>query len=244
MVGMRAPLARDTILCCWMKKNGSARTMSASKSARWISEKARSRSVSVDANAWNSARCKFFAAPSRPSSWPAVASLFGFASTPMRRARGTACRTNSRRFAVISRVRLVRPVALPPGLARLATSPFLRTSEASTNTIGVRLSARFSAIAAGALYTTRMCGRVFTSSATTVGNCSMRGKHQRSITRFPPMAYPASSRPRRRNISTGRSDSEHPGGPGRSCPNRVTLPVCCASLRRGVMRRDPARVSK
>ena len=59
------------------------------------------------------------------------------ASTATRTAAGTSSRKSPSRFAITSTVKKLMPVALPPGRARLATSPSLTGSIPTPNAMGI-----------------------------------------------------------------------------------------------------------
>ena len=61
----------------------------------------------------------------------------GLTSTPIRVAEGTSSRSSSSRFEVNSTFKKLIPVRLPPGRARLATSPSFTGSSAIAKTIGI-----------------------------------------------------------------------------------------------------------
>jgi hypothetical protein len=66
-----------------------------------------------------------------------VAALEGLTSTAARLAAGTISRRSSRRFAANSFAKLLIPVRLPPGWARLATRPSLTGSSPTLKTMGI-----------------------------------------------------------------------------------------------------------
>src|SRR5215475_9402907 len=77
-----------------------------------------------------------------------LVAVAGLTSTLTRAAAGTSSRRRSSRFAVTSAAKILIPVALPPGLARLATRPSLTGSSLTTKTIGIVVVAAFAANAA------------------------------------------------------------------------------------------------
>ena len=66
-------------------------------------------------------------------------------------AAGTSVRSSSSRFAASSAAKKLIPVALPPGRARLVTSPSLTGSSGTMNTVGIVVVACAAATDAGAL---------------------------------------------------------------------------------------------
>jgi uncharacterized membrane protein YhaH (DUF805 family) len=77
-----------------------------------------------------------------------VIALEGLTSTATRVAAGTISRTSSSRFAANSVAKLLIPVTLPPGWARLATRPSLTGSSPLLKTIGIAVVTALAAIAA------------------------------------------------------------------------------------------------
>src|SRR5215472_13531811 len=63
--------------------------------------------------------------------------------------QGIVARSSSSRFGPICAVKLVTPVRLPPGRARLATSPIATGSPPTKNTIGIVVVAALAASTAG-----------------------------------------------------------------------------------------------
>src|SRR5262249_34361889 len=81
----------------------------------------------------------------------ALETLAGLTSTAIRADFGTnSCRRPSR-LAATSMLKILTPVALPPGLARLATRPSLTGSSPTPKTIGTVAVAALAASAAGLL---------------------------------------------------------------------------------------------
>jgi hypothetical protein len=79
--------------------------------------------------------------------WDSLSSgLFGLTTRPI-----VAVCSISSRFGPTSAVKLVTPVRLPPGRARLGTSPTATGSPPAKNTIGIVVVAAFAASAAGVL---------------------------------------------------------------------------------------------
>src|SRR5262249_27445237 len=74
--------------------------------------------------------------------------LVGSTSTATRVAPGTSSRRSSNRFAAISSLKILKPVRLPPGRARLATRPSLTGSSAEMKTMGIVVVAALAANAA------------------------------------------------------------------------------------------------
>src|SRR5215218_5419425 len=104
----------------------------------------------------------------------AIRGLVGLTRSTTAFAAGANSRSNSRRFRPSSVFRLVTPVTLPPGRARLATSPAAIGSLPIWNTIGIVAVAAFAASAAGVLPSAaiaRTCRS--TRSAARAGNRSL-----------------------------------------------------------------------
>jgi hypothetical protein len=72
--------------------------------------------------------------------------LLSLANTANRRRLGTTSRKSSTRLLTASTLWIDKPVTLPPGRARLATSPLPTGSPLATNTIGMTNVARLAAI--------------------------------------------------------------------------------------------------
>src|SRR5262249_37356320 len=75
---------------------------------------------------------------------------FGFMSVAISLALGTSSRSSPSRFDPSPPIKLLTPVALPPGRFKLATRPNLIGSSPVVNTIGTVEVAAFAATAAGA----------------------------------------------------------------------------------------------
>src|SRR5262249_44600870 len=94
------------------------------------------------------------------SVFSALVVLAGLTSTATRTALGAKSCKSPRRLATSSPKKILTPVALPPGRARLATSPSLTGSSATRKTIGVVVVAALAASAApgtsGAITATRL----------------------------------------------------------------------------------------
>ena len=122
--------------------------------------------------------------------------LAGSRNTEMRLAAGTSSRKTLSRRTVCSAGRKI-PVKLPPGLARLATSPSLTGSWATVNTMGIVL---VSALAANAGVeppsgTITATGRRTNSAASTDNRSILLSAQRYSIAAFSPSMMPASPRP-------------------------------------------------
>src|SRR5262249_34216975 len=70
-----------------------------------------------------------------------LTAFVGLMSTATRVAAGTSLRSSSSRFAVNSALKILIPVTLPPGRARLATRPSLTGSSPTRKTTGIVLVA-------------------------------------------------------------------------------------------------------
>src|SRR5262245_16409958 len=91
------------------------------------------------------AACRFFVVNS------ARFGLVGLTSRPTTVAAGTSSCSSSSRFGCTSAFSDVTPVMLPPGRARLVTSPIATGSDATSKTIGIVVVAALAASAAGVL---------------------------------------------------------------------------------------------
>src|SRR5262249_17611948 len=89
----------------------------------------------------------------------------GLISTAMRVAEGSSSRTSSKCFATSSALKMLMPVRLPPGRARLGTRPSLTGSSATEKTMGIVVVASFAAEAALAMATITPTGRRTNSAA-------------------------------------------------------------------------------
>src|SRR5262249_19418896 len=79
----------------------------------------------------------------------ALEALAGLINTAMRTALGTNSCKRPSRLAAISTLKILMPVALPPGRARLATRPSLTGSSPTPKTIGIVAVAALAASEAG-----------------------------------------------------------------------------------------------
>ena len=142
----------------------------------------------------------------------------------------------SSRLPLSSRERVVSPVTLPPGRARVATNPRPTGSPPVAMTIGMLVVAFFAARAAGlpAVTTTSTLRR--TSSSANVGSrSSWPSTHRTSKATVCPSTYP-SSRRRSRNAFQGSGRTT----PVSRYPMRDSFPGCCASVESGAARRPRA----
>ena len=104
-----------------------------------------------------------------------LASFRGFQTTAARVSEGIASRNRARRLPSSSvPVEITKPVTLPPGRARLATTPCrTRSMAAAPMTIGIVAVARLAATAAGPPSVTMMSTGRPTSSAASAGSRSI-----------------------------------------------------------------------
>src|SRR5262249_15016708 len=101
-----------------------------------------------------------------------VTALIGLTSTPTRMALGTrSCRSDSR-LACVSRPNVWKPVAFPPGRARLATRPSLTGSRPTPKAIGIVAVAALAATAGASPSAAITATRLRTRSAITAGRRS------------------------------------------------------------------------
>ena len=87
--------------------------------------------------------------PAPLASSRSVLGLFGFTSRAITLAWGTSSDSSSSRLGISSTARMLTPVRLPPGRARLATKPFATGSPPPAKTIGIVEVAFFAASAEG-----------------------------------------------------------------------------------------------
>jgi hypothetical protein len=114
--------------------------------------------------------------------------LGGFQKTATRARPGTVLLSSSSRFPPSGEVIMLMLVMLPPGRARLATSPVSTGSAAMPPmTIGIVLVACLAAKLAGVPEARMSCTFMATSSAASAGSRSLRSSEKRySITMFWP----------------------------------------------------------
>jgi hypothetical protein len=96
----------------------------------------------------------------------------GPVTTATRDVEGTASLRSSTYFWLSPGTRLVSPVTLPPGRARLATRPSPTGSRDTVMTMGIRVVARFAAFVSGVEVVTRTSTFFLTRSATRAGRSS------------------------------------------------------------------------
>ena len=132
--------------------------------------------------------------------------------TAIRERPGTMALSNSTRLPARSGETLVSPVMLPPGRARLATSPLPTGSPTDVNTIGIVALACFAARVAGvpAAARIRSTGRA-ASSAASSGRRSLLSAKRYSIAMFWPSTYPRSHSPWRNPALMRARASRGPG---------------------------------
>ena len=116
--------------------------------------------------------------PQSPFHWSATAGFVGFEMTMMRESLGTLSFSNSNLFPASSGAPVVKPVMLPPGRARLSTSPLATGSLIAKKTIGIVLLAFLAAKTPGkeALVTMRSTFKR-TRSAARSGSRSSSRRH-------------------------------------------------------------------
>ena len=164
----------------------------------------------------------------------ADAAFFGLPMIATRRSVGTISPSSSSRFPPSSGYISDVPVMLPPGDARLVTSPAPTGSPGNNITIGIVVVAFWRASASrvpGAMITST---RSPTSSAATTGRRSiLPSAHRRSIVRFRPSLYPRSRRPSRNGSKAGLGAPGGRAGPSASHPIRHTFSAGCAGAEIG-----------
>jgi hypothetical protein len=135
----------------------------------------------------------------------------------------------SSRLETTSALKKLKPVALPPGRARLATRPSLTGSSATPNTIGIVAVAALAAIAAGVPDVAITATRRRTRSAISAGRRSYRPSSQwySTITLWP-STVPVSPSPLRNAAAKPAEASADPPstnpitGIGACCPRATT----------------------
>lgn len=150
--------------------------------------------------------------------------------------------SSSRRFASVSALNVVTPVALPPGRFRLATSPAATGSVPVANTIGIFVVAALAANAPRVVPSaviTVTCR--LTKSPAKAGSRSFFPSAQRySISTLLPSTYPASLKPRRNALirSADRSSEFHAQKPNHWHVGLLTPPTSGPRHRRAANKRD------
>src|SRR6516225_12321782 len=133
-------------------KNGSG-TMTSPPGRSWTTV-AKAISISRSVLAFRTWSCspRLRAATCSSCNWGSASSgLLGLTSRATVIAVGTSACSSSSRFDPTCAVKLVTPVRLPPGRARLATSPIATGSPPTKNTIGIVVVAALAASVAGVL---------------------------------------------------------------------------------------------
>src|SRR5215472_3444449 len=162
--------------------------------------------------------------------------LFGFTRSATTRAWGTSSDSSSSLLSIRSTFRTVKPVALPPGWARLATSPSPTGSEPVRNTIGIVEVVFFAANVEGAAIAAITSTLRPTRSAANAGSRSYWPSAQRySIATFRPSTQPVSANPWW-NAATNPAAS-----PGDLPLSKPITGICCARRTRGAMAAPPKR---
>src|SRR5215467_7576539 len=142
---------------------------------------------------------------------------------------GTNCANVSSSLALRSGATLLLPVALPPGCARLATSPDPTGSETARKTIGIVEVARRAARAEGVAQATMTSTLLSKTSEMRPGSCANEPFGQRtSMDRFFPSVQPRCWSASRKALSIAGSGDTAP-----ITATRQTLPVCCAHAASG-----------
>jgi hypothetical protein len=159
----------------------------------------------------------------------AFVTLAGLTSTATQTALGNSSCSSPSRLATTSGPKILKPVALPPGRARLATRPSLTGSSPTPNTIGISVVAALAASAAALLAGVAMTAtRRRTKSAISAGRRSYRPSSQwySTITLWP-STKPVSPRPLRNAAALPAEASADPpltnpitGSAGWACAGR------------------------
>ena len=134
---------------------------------------------------------------------------------------------------------LVVPVILPPGLARLATSPVATGSKVATNTTGIWPAASLAGNTDGVPEARIMSTLRRTSSAAASGTCAALGAKLYSMTKCWSSTKPCSRSPCRKPSMKAAG-----GGPTRNKPMRLIFPVSCAKAAVALaIRGQPSRMT-
>jgi hypothetical protein len=172
MLGIALRETKSTTCCpCWrvrpsrMKRSPSGRSLA-------ITAKTRSKSAGPRTSWDRSATPNAWAASCASLQGPAFAGLLAFQSTATRDRCGIASLRSCSRLATKSGDWVVSPVILPPGRARLETTPPPTGSIAVGKTIGMVFVALFTARAAGVVITMMMSTLSRTSSTANSGKRS------------------------------------------------------------------------
>ena len=137
--------------------------------------------------------------------------------------------------------KIVKPVALPPGRARLATKPAPTGSTTCTNTIGTVRVACSNGPTTGRLLARTTSGASATNSAACLRKRSASpAPHRRSMRTLRPTAQPASCNPCR-NAARRACPSASSAARFMSTPTRRTRSVCCARAMSGHATAAPPR---
>ena len=96
---------------------------------------------------------------------PCAVGLSRFRITKTRPTRGATSLSNSNHFPPMLLTKVVMPVMLPPGRAKLSTKPLSAGSPTFTNTIGIELVAFRSGTRAAVVIARIASGLIATSSA-------------------------------------------------------------------------------
>src|SRR5262249_1881760 len=148
-----------------------------------------------------------------------------------RRSPGTSSRSRSSRLPARSVDRTDSPVTLPPGRARLATSPLPTGSPATENTIGIVAVACFAATISGVPEVTIISTLRRANSAAISAARSLRPSIQRySITTVRPSIQETS---RSRSTKAAIRLASAAGVPWPMYPMTGSLPGCCARATSG-----------
>ena len=157
--------------------------------------------------------------------------LSAFARIANRPRWGITSRRISSRLPARSGDRTERPVMLPPGRAKLATSPAATGSMAIGNTTGTRADACFAASTGPVPAATMMSTSSRTNSAAISAKRSIRPWAQRySIVMVCPSTHPSSCNRRRKGV-THALQTEGVAPPRK--PIVGSLPTCCARAANG-----------
>jgi hypothetical protein len=165
---------------------------------------------------------------------PIPEAMAGSRRTAARVTRGATSLSSSSHFPLIPYSKIVNPVALPPGRAKLVTKPAPTGSMTCTNTIGrVRVACRSGTTVVVPVAATRTSGASATNSAACLRTSSALVVAQRVSTRtFPPSLQPNRRKPCI-NAAMRAWDSESSAALAISTPMRRIPSACCARAASG-----------
>src|SRR6266581_3148695 len=164
---------------------------------------------------------------------PPPAAVWGLNRKATRVSSGAMSLSNSTHLPVIEDSKLVNPVTLPPGRAKLATKPSPTGSDIDTNTIGMLRVCPSRVATTGLEWATITSGRNSTSSlANFHTSTGSSGAQRYSIPRLLPSSHPSPRSPRC-NAATLDRACESRAASSIKTPIRRTRLSCCARAASG-----------